>query len=184
MFTMEAWCNIMAENIEIILSSINGLTLNTKDTIIEKNIIIKMDEASLANLMPENIVKGVTIMGVEGTYEGESLGELVNFTITFCGYEWDEDGVNYNYRDPLPVSGSYSIGSRISNTSFSNLSSLSLQPREKEVVSISINEYDVYMAPGVLENSNCEFNSEYGSTLFTFTNFIEPATAKIQVNDV
>lgn len=166
----------MAQDLEIILSDINGLTLKTKNTIIKNNIVIKMDEESLANLIPENIAKGIIVMGIEGTWEG--YGSKVPFTLSFCGYEWNDENSDYSFNDNLLVSGSYWIGSAEMQT-FSNVSTLTLNPREGEKVILSINNYDYSMAPGVISSGNCSY-----SDTFIFTNFTNPAFAKIQINDV
>ena len=54
---------------EIKIKNVNGITLKTKNKYVDDNIAVIIDSE---NLIAENIKSGISILGVTGTYEGES----------------------------------------------------------------------------------------------------------------
>ena len=103
----------------------NLITLNTKDSICIANIDIRLDELLQSLLIPNNIRKGVTILGVAGTYEGQP--DTGAFVVTYISsldqVSWTSiNNATYNiyYQrntiDTFPNTTGTSVISNISNT--------------------------------------------------------------------
>lgn len=58
------------KDFNVTLEKKSGVTLATKDTVCDSDVKIMLDGESLARLLPKYIKKGVTILGVTGTYDG------------------------------------------------------------------------------------------------------------------
>jgi hypothetical protein len=120
--------------INVTMNSKNGVTLATNGEYCPDNIFVSIPEAEKANLIPENIKDGVSILGVEGSLtsknpladclipahctkiavgslRGTAVGDIL-FTLK-DGYKWTP-GANNNYSIAL-------FKRTDSSTSFQNL---------------------------------------------------------------
>ena len=131
----------MAQDLEIILSDINGLILKTKNTIIKNNIVIKMDEESFANLIPKNIAKGVTLFGVVGVYGDPTYTLTIQFTIA------DDYNKVMGYTD-----GFYKINGV--TTTFNSTSMITIPDiYETDIVELFISQADPDISFGVWDEN-------------------------------
>lgn len=154
------------DTIDIELSSASGLTLATANTYIRNNIKIKMDEASLANLTPKNIAKGITLFGVAGVYGDPTYTLTIQFTIA------DDYNKVTGY-----TSGFYKINGV--KTTFNSISMITISDLYKDdIVELFMEQADSEMSFGVLDSSyggydNCTVESNQSDlrycTISTFT---------------
>lgn len=60
-------------NTNITMTTAGGVRLETEGTYVDTDIVVAPDSTSQTNLVEENIRSGVSILGVTGTYAGESV---------------------------------------------------------------------------------------------------------------
>lgn len=105
----------MATNIK--MTSVDGVTLYTKDKYVADDIYVSIDGAD--KIIPENIAKDVNILGVVGTYEGGSSGDTLSMLL-------DNTLTSYSNSDITKIKDYlFKENTELKSVSFPNVTSIS-----------------------------------------------------------